>query len=148
MSQLYSFYRADDGTFTGDTYAGQDLDKATPAGCLPVAGRFNPAIHRVDMKTGQVVGWRAPSPTADAFTAWAWDDTQGRWLPGMTRAGLARSVRAERDARLSACDWVVTRATEMGGGIPTEWSTYRAALRALPQQPGFPESIDWPQAPA
>lgn len=148
MSKLYSFYRASDGTFTGDTYSGQALAEATPAGCLPMAGRFNPAVQRVDLQTGEVIDWQSPAPPADEFTAWGWDGELGRWVAGMTTAGLARAVRAERDARLSACDWVVTRATEMGGSIPAEWSVYRAALRAVPQQPGFPDAVEWPVAPA
>jgi hypothetical protein len=27
------------------------------------------------------------------------------------------------------------------------WAVYRQALRDLPEQPGFPEAIAWPDAP-
>ena len=147
MTQLHSFYRVSDGTVTGDTYAGQDLENATPAGCLPMPGRFNPVSQRVDLETGEVISWRAPAPTADDFTAWSWDEAQGRWVPGMTQAGMARAVRAERDQRLAACDWVTLRALELAQQLPAEWAAYRAALRGVPDQPGFPDQIDWPAAP-
>lgn len=148
MTQLYSFYRLSDGTFTGDTYAGQDPGSAAPPGCLAMPGRFNPSALRVDLETGRVVDWRAPAPEADQFTGWEWNSSIGKWVAFMTVDGLARSVRAERDARLSACDWVVVRASEMGLAVPPEWAQYRAQLRSVPEQQGFPSAIDWPLPPS
>ena len=43
-----------------------------------------------------------------------------------------RLLRVERDKRLAESDWVVTKATETGASIPTNWKTYRQALRDLP----------------
>ena len=43
-----------------------------------------------------------------------------------------RLLRIERDKRLTDSDWVVTQATETGASIPTNWKTYRQALRDLP----------------
>lgn len=60
---------------------------------------------------------------------------------------LADAARAQRDALLSACDWVVVRAQELGEPVPEAWADYRQALRDVPQQEGFPENIDWPYAP-
>lgn len=72
-------------------------------------------------------------------------------------------VRAERDARLAACAWLVERHRDQlaSGGETTltdagylNWLAYRQALRDLPQQPGFPwEGPDdpvcpWPAEPA
>lgn len=59
----------------------------------------------------------------------------------------ADDVRAERDAKLSACDWIVIRAQETGQPVPQEWADYRQALRDVPEQPGFPEDIEWPAEP-
>lgn len=148
MTQIYSFYRVSDGTFTGDTYAGQDPASAAPEGCLAMPGRFNPSAQRVEVKTGEIVDWRAPAPDSDTFTSWTWDESLGRWIAGMTTDGLARAVRTERDSRLSACDWVVIRATEMATPVPAAWAVYRAALRAVPQQSGFPNVVEWPSPPA
>jgi len=60
----------------------------------------------------------------------------------------AKEARAKRDRLLTDSDWVTIRATDTGTAVPTEWQTYRQALRDLPQQTGFPENIDWPEKPA
>lgn len=55
----------------------------------------------------------------------------------------ANTIRAERDRRLSDCDW------RFYSDVPfeQEWKDYRQALRNVPQQAGFPESIAWPDIP-
>ena len=57
------------------------------------------------------------------------------------------SARAKRDRLLTESDWITIRATDTGDPVPTEWQTYRQALRDIPDQTGFPEEIDWPQEP-
>ena len=59
----------------------------------------------------------------------------------------AKEARAKRDRLLTESDWVTIRATERGDPVPTEWQTYRQALRDIPDQTGFPEEIEWPQEP-
>lgn len=39
-------------------------------------------------------------------------------------------------------------ATDAEVGLMTEWKLYRVALNRLPDQPGFPNEIDWPAPPA
>ena len=65
-----------------------------------------------------------------------------------------RLLREERDFRLAETDWVVTKSTETGEPIPAEWSTYRQALRDLPElsEPELNENrqlsnITWPERP-
>lgn len=65
----------------------------------------------------------------------------------MKDAEFAKSARDSRDRLLSECDWVVVKALESSQSIPGEWATYRQALRDLPQQSGFPTTIDWPVKP-
>jgi hypothetical protein len=60
---------------------------------------------------------------------------------------LSVAIRSERDNLLAACDWIVMRSLESGEAIPAEWATYRQALRDLPQQAGFPVTINWPVKP-
>ena len=60
---------------------------------------------------------------------------------------LASIARARRDGLLFASDWIVTRSLETDDAIPPEWLSYRQALRDVPQQDGFPESIAWPELP-
>ena len=55
-------------------------------------------------------------------------------------------VRAERDARLTASDWVRLRADDLGEPVPTEWLEYRQALRDVTGQ-SDPLNIEWPMPP-
>ncbi|ARU06942.1 hypothetical protein CCO03_16910 [Comamonas serinivorans] len=61
-------------------------------------------------------------------------------------AAAWRAVRRQRDARLTACDWVVTRAQEAGEPVPEAWRAYRQALRDITEQ-ADPCAIAWPEAP-
>lgn len=67
--------------------------------------------------------------------------------PAPATDDLARNARSRRDALLTACDWVVMKATETGTAVPADWQRYRQALRDLPDQAGFPITIDWPLVP-
>jgi hypothetical protein len=58
-----------------------------------------------------------------------------------------QEARAKRDRLLADSDWVTIRATDTGNPVPTEWQTYRQALRDITEQTGFPENIDWPEIP-
>jgi hypothetical protein len=70
-----------------------------------------------------------------------------------TDSAQAAAVRSDRNAKLSASDWVVSKAVEqnaqdsLGIQIPVVWLTYRQALRDITAQAGFPWTIDWPVAP-
>jgi len=59
----------------------------------------------------------------------------------------AAQERDQRDLRLADTDWVVVYHTEKGTAIPDEWKAYRQALRDVPQQPGFPTEVTWPEKP-
>ena len=71
----------------------------------------------------------------------------------MKDAEFAKSARDSRDNLLSECDWVVAKAVEqnaqdnLGIQIPVVWLNYRQALRDIPQQAGFPTTINWPVKP-
>ena len=58
-------------------------------------------------------------------------------------ANAATSVRAERDALIKATDFYALSDVVM----TTEMTAYRQALRAIPEQAGFPNTITWPTAP-
>lgn len=56
----------------------------------------------------------------------------------------ADDIRQDRNALLAASDWA------MAPDATTDkdaWATYRQALRDVPQQPGFPNSVVWPVKP-
>ena len=59
-------------------------------------------------------------------------------------AVAAASVREERDALLAATDWMANSDVTMSD----DWATYRQALRDVPTQAGFPNTITWPTKPS
>ena len=75
----------------------------------------------------------------------------------LDKAEPMRLLRIERDRRLTACDWVVAKASETGVAIPDAWKTYRQALRDLPStaSPTLTSSyslklssVTWPTEPS
>lgn len=57
------------------------------------------------------------------------------------------NIRTQRDQLLAETDWIVSRSYEQGISVPTEWQTYRQALRDIPSQAGFPFDVVWPNQP-
>lgn len=58
-------------------------------------------------------------------------------------AEQAKAVRAQRDAKLAATDWVVIKATETGTPMPADVAAERQWLRDVPTQAGFPWDVKW-----
>ena len=67
--------------------------------------------------------------------------------PPAPAEALAAGARAERDRRLVATDWTQLPDAPLSAGQRTAWAAYRAALRALPDQPGWPTTHTWPEEP-
>ena len=123
-------YQTDiDGVFVGITTADQDpLDQSNvliPAGC---------------------VGTAPPEYTENQFVRW----TGSAWVvedvpveepveePEPVAADVL--VRGERNALLTATDWMALSDVQM----TTEMQEYRQALRDIPSQAGFPHNVTWP----
>lgn len=71
------------------------------------------------------------------------------WTPPTTEQ-LAAQARAKRDALLSEVDSIVgnpLRWASFSQTQQTAWADYRQALLDVPQQPGFPNTINWPTKP-
>jgi len=61
-----------------------------------------------------------------------------------------KRIRAERTRLLAETDWVVIKARENGGQVPTAWKTYRVALRDVPSEQSSKtkySEITWPTRP-
>jgi hypothetical protein len=56
----------------------------------------------------------------------------------------AASVRADRNAKLAACDWTQI-ADSTADKAP--WAAYRQSLRDITAQSGFPWDVKWPLEP-
>ena len=62
-----------------------------------------------------------------------------------------KRIRIERTRLLAETDWVVIKARENGGQVPTAWKTYRVALRDLPAEQSDKtkySEITWPTKPS
>jgi hypothetical protein len=76
-------------------------------------------------------------------------ETAATDIPAATLEAIASDeARAARDAALRACDWTVGVDAPLTANQVAAWKAYRQALRDVPEQVGFPSSIDWPAAPA
>lgn len=71
------------------------------------------------------------------------DAEEAAWAAGANDRAAA-AVREDRDNRLAACDWMANSDVTMS----TAWRTYRAALRDVPAQSGFPTNVTWPSEPS
>lgn len=69
-----------------------------------------------------------------------WDAQEAAWA-----AGAGNRARLERNRLLAATDW--SQAVDTPQAVKTKYSAYRQALRDVPQQPGFPDNIQWPVKP-
>jgi hypothetical protein len=67
-------------------------------------------------------------------------------LPESLLAALqASETRLQRDAMLRACDWTQMPDSPLDASQKAAWGVYRQALRDVPAQAGFPETINWPE---
>jgi len=125
-------YQTDiDGVFVGTTTADQDpLDISNtliPAGCVETA----------------------PPPTTDEQLA-RWDGTVWAVEDVPTPETEPEPVdpvvaaRAERDSLLTASDWTQVADAPVDKAA---WATYRQALRDIPAQADFPNTVPWPTKP-
>lgn len=80
-----------------------------------------------------------------------WNDYEAWVVAGNTAAPApdtrAADARAQRDALLSACDWTQATDSPLDATTKAAWATYRTALRNVPAQLGFPQTITWPTPP-
>ena len=100
-----------------------------------------------DMHPGD---WPAPQRIVDVSAVkgvsenWMMDG-EGRFAPPAPPPARTDAARAQRDALLAACDW---RVLADAPGPREAWLKYRAELRAVPAQKGFPHQVAWPEPPA
>lgn len=62
-------------------------------------------------------------------------------------ARLAAAARAERNRLLRETDWTQLADSALDAGAMVRWQSYRQALRDVPQQAGFPATVEWPEPP-
>jgi hypothetical protein len=88
--------------------------------------------------------WRAIRKASEARS----DETVVDEIPAEALESIkALDVRLQRNSFLLSCDWTQAADAPLTSTEKQAWATYRQALRDVPQQSGFPDSIDWPTAP-
>ena len=72
------------------------------------------------------------------------DAEEAAWAAGANDRKAAE-VRAERNAKLDATDW--TQGADTPQATKDKYAPYRQALRDVPAQSGFPNTVVWPVQP-
>jgi len=81
----------------------------------------------------------SPKPTqAELDAAW----------PSLRDDLAWKQVRAERDRRLSDCDWTQVADAPLTADEKTAWADYRQTLRVVPQDFDSTEDVVWPETPS
>ena len=68
-------------------------------------------------------------------------------VPEPTVQELASSVRSQRNAKLSATDYLIVPDYPISPEDLEAVKVYRQALRDIPEQSGFPKNVQWPVEP-
>lgn len=106
-----------------------------------IKGVYNDREHYIDVNTKSIVD----KPTKPS-NIHKWDVASKTWIKDNDQAiKIAKNIR---NGRLSLVDqvnpiWYASLTTEQ----QTELQAYRTALLNVPQQSGFPETIEWPNKP-
>ena len=108
-----------------------------------VAGQFEPVPDEVQVGAQRIDGVWVNPPEPEPLTEEQLAEIAARQT-AYQREMSAQFLRSERNARLKACDWTQIEDCTVDKAA---WKVYRQALRDVPQQAGFPESIDWPISP-
>ena len=59
----------------------------------------------------------------------------------------AEEARAQRDKLLADTDWTQVLDAPIDAETRDAYRAYRQALRDIPEQEGFPDTITWPELP-
>lgn len=83
----------------------------------------------------------APEDIAGAVD---WEPPEEAPPPLPSEDDVAEKVRTERNRLITASDWTQVADAPVDQAA---WAEYRQALRAIPQQAGFPHDVAWPVKP-
>ena len=91
--------------------------------------------------------------TMDGIPRYKWDGTQAALrteeeLEADRLPVITAQARAQRDNLLADCDWTQVLDAPIDSATREAYRAYRQALRDIPDQEGFPDTITWPELPA
>jgi len=88
--------------------------------------------------------------TADAEIGGTYDGsafTRKPIVDNRTDVEKAEEIRAKRQSLIKGADWTQMPDSPLSDADKAVWQTYRQALRDVPSQDGFPDSVAWPTKP-
>jgi len=148
------YVKANEGSVVKFPYSIDDLKNDNPNTSFPVD---MPAATLADWGVYPVEVSPKPdvAPDQDAVINTLPDYVNGAWVLGWTVqqkteqeiAQLADEVRAERNAKLTACDWTQLDDAPVSIDRKRIWQEYRQELRGVTSQAGFPTNVTWPESP-
>lgn len=103
---------------------------------------------------GNVYAYNAIQTPRDGLIEMTPEEVETHLNPTPTPEQLAATARAKRDQLIESFRWRVERHNDelALGREPTEplepLLQYVQALRDVPQQTGFPETVEWPELPS
>jgi hypothetical protein len=149
MNVTAYIYSLQSGQFTGRALRGPEdwCMRQVEVGFALHFGEIDWRRSRVDLETDELIATQPAKPADTEETVYTWSEQADDWIGSPTFAKLDRDARAKRDELLKSSDWITLRSADTGQPIPPEWSTYRAALRDITTQSGYPTTIEWPEAP-
>lgn len=80
------------------------------------------------------------------FQTWIVSDATAQEIANRV-AQKADEVREERNKLIKQSDWTMLADAPFSDTKKAEWVAYRQSLRDIPQQSGFPFSVNWPTNP-
>jgi|TARA_B100000900_G_scaffold381398_1_gene367803 hypothetical protein len=120
---------------------------------ISTAAEFKTKFRKVINRSSSGVAEFSTDPNDFGVT---WTQIKNK-MDEMDNAAPGVALRTQRDQYLKETDWVVTKAMETGTSVPTNWKTYRQALRDLPASSSpkllangnlDKSSISWPTKPS
>jgi len=148
------YVKAEGSSVTKFPYSIDDLKNDNPNTSFPVD---IPNSTLADWKVYPVQVGPKPevNPDQDAVLKDMPDYINNGWVLGwlvkqktdQEIAQLADEVRAERNAKLTACDWTQLDDAPLTEAAKIVWQNYRQALRDITSQSEFPINVVWPEAP-
>lgn len=140
FNRRITIYKTDTGEICRSTECpARDVRLQCGPGEAYIGGLVSYETHFVDLDTRAAVP-KPPRPSPHHV----FNCALRQWVLSESDAWAA--VRADRDRRIAASDWVVLRATDHGAAVQPEWQAYRQALRDITDQPD-PLRIVWPAPP-
>ena len=104
-------------------------------------------------ESNRVFAYNAMQTPRDGLVPMTETEAEAHLNPVPTTEQLVATARAERDRLIEAVRWRIERHNDelALGREPTEplepLLQYAQDLRDVPQQEGFPESVEWPECP-